>query len=174
MKASLKRETNETTVKLSVDLDGSGRSEIDTGIHLLDEILCTIADASGFEIIAHAKGDLQTGDHHTSEDVAIAMGSVLSKLIKDGIGSSIVPAGECCALAAVRFGQAAYKGDFEFNAREMGGMALENFGHFCRSIAYNGRFTLFLSSKGADDRGKIIAMTTALGRALKRAAADGR
>lgn len=173
MKSTLKRETKETSIKISLDLEGSGSNEIDTGIELLDEILIALSEASGFDLSVKAKGDLLTGDHHTTEDVGITLGSVLGKLIEKGIGSSIVPSGECLAIAAVRFGEPGYSGDFEFQAQEMGGMALENFGHFARSVAYNGRFALHLSAKGGNDHQKIDAMTIALGRALRRAVIDG-
>lgn len=173
MKSSFKRDTKETKISVTLDLDGSGSSEVATGIELLDGILVALAEASGFDLTVKALGDLATGDHHTAEDVGIALGSVLSKLIKKGIGSFMVPSGECLALAAVRFGEPGYSGNFEFRSDEMGGMALENFGHFARSVAYNGRFTLHLNAKGGDDHQKIDSLTVALGRALRRAAADG-
>ncbi|VVB63552.1 Imidazoleglycerol-phosphate dehydratase [uncultured archaeon] len=173
MKSSFKRDTKETKISVTLDLDGSGSNEVATGIELLDEILVILAKASGFDLTVRALGDLATGDHHTTEDVGIALGSVLGKLIRSGIGSSLVPSGECLALAAVRFGEPGYSGDFEFCSDKMGGMVLENFGHFARSVAYNGRFTLHLSAKGCGDRQKIDALTVALGRALRRAAVDG-
>jgi imidazoleglycerol phosphate dehydratase HisB len=174
MKASLKRETKETSIMISMNLDGSGTSEVGTGIELLDHILSTLAEASTMDLIVRAKGDLGTGDHHTTEDVGIVLGSILAKLIASGIGSSTLPSGDCLAQAAVSFGEPGYVGDFELDAPEMGGMALENFGHFARTLAYNGRFTLRLSAKGGDDRRKIETMTAALGRALKKAALDGK
>ena len=173
MKSSFKRDTKETKISVTLDLDGSGSNEVATGIELLDEILVILAEASGFDLTVKAKGDLATGDHHTAEDVGIALGSVLGKLIQKGIGSSLVPSGECLAMAAVRFGEPGYSGDFEFHSHEMGGMALENFSHFARTVAYNGRFTLHLSAKGGGDHQKIDALTVALGRALRWAAIDG-
>ena len=173
MKSSFKRETKETKISVTLDIDGSGSNEVATGIELLDEILAKLAKASWFDLTLKAKGDLATGDHHTTEDVGIALGSVLSKLIRSGIGSSLVPSGKCLALVAVRFGEPGYSGDFEFRSDKMGGMGLENFSHFARSVAYNGRFTLYLSAKGGDDHQKVEAMTVALGRALRRAAVDG-
>lgn len=173
MKSTLKRETKETSIKISLDLDGSGSNEVETGIELLDEILIAICEAAGFDLSVKAKGDLLTGDHHTTEDVGITLGGVLGKLIQNGVGSSLVPSGECLAMAAVRFGEPGYSGDFEFQSHEMGGMALENFTHFARAVAYNGHFALHLSAKGGNDHQKIDALTVALGRALIRAAQDG-
>lgn len=172
MKSTIKRETKETSVKVSLETAGSGLKEADTGIPLLNEILVALSEASGFDLIVKAKGDLETGDHHTTEDVGITLGIVLGKLIQKGIGSFMVPSGECLAIAAVRFGEPGYFGDFEFQGHEMDGMALENFGHFARSIAYNGRFTLHLSAKGGNDHQKVEAMMIALGRALRKAVTD--
>jgi imidazoleglycerol-phosphate dehydratase len=172
MKTSWKRETKETGVEVTLDLEGHGIHEVSTGIELLDFILSDFASAGIFDLEVKAKGDLETGDHHTTEDVGITLGIVLSRLIAKGMGSSIVPAGECLATAAVRFGEAGYRGDFDFRAGEMGGMNLENFGHFLRALAYNGGFTLHMRAEGDDDRRKIEAMMTALGGAIRRAARD--
>jgi imidazoleglycerol phosphate dehydratase HisB len=174
MKASLKRETKETIITISLNSDGSGDCQANTGIELLDHILSTLAKASGIDLSVKAKGDWPTGDHHTTEDVGIVLGNVLAKLITEGTGSAIVPSGNCLALAAVSFGEPGYRGDFQLDAAVMGGMALENFNHFARAVAYNGRFTLHLRADGGDDRRKIEAMTAAFGRALRGASLDGR
>ena len=174
MLSSLKRETGETSITVKLDLTGTGAVQADTGVQLLDEILRTLGEASGFDLVVLAKGDLRTGDHHTTEDVGITLGSVLARLIRTGIGSCAVAMGECLAHAAISFGEPGYFGDFSLGAREVDGMALENFGHFARSAAYNGRFTLHLNAKGGNDYQKVIAMMTAMGRALKRAAQDGK
>ena len=83
MKSSFKRDTKETKISVTLDIDGSGSNEVATGIELLDEILVVLAKASGFDLTVKAKGDLATGDHHTAEDVGIALGSVLGKLIQE-------------------------------------------------------------------------------------------
>jgi imidazoleglycerol phosphate dehydratase HisB len=172
MKASWKRETKETSVEVTLNLDGSGVREVDTGIELLDFMLSDFAAAGIFDLEVRAKGDLETGDHHTTEDVGITLGAVLAKLITEGTGSSIVPAGTCLALVAVRFGEPGYRGDFDFKAQEIGGISMENFGHFLRAVAYNGGFTMHMKAEGDDDRRKIEAMMMALGRAIRRAARD--
>lgn len=155
-----------------MDIEGSDVRDIETGIELLDEILFDFAAAGGLDLIVKAKGDLETGDHHTTEDVGITLGDVLARTAVKGMGSSIVPAGGCLALAAVRFGEPGYRGEFDFRAEELGGMSLENFGHFLRAMAYNGRFTLYMKAEGSSDRHKIEAMMTALGRAMRRASLE--
>jgi imidazoleglycerol-phosphate dehydratase len=73
------------------------------------------------------------------------------------------------AIAAVRFGEPGYRGEFDLQSGNLAGMSLENFGHFLRALAYNGGFTLVIRAEGGDDRGKIEAMSLALGRAIKKA-----
>lgn len=174
MRASFRRDTAETEVEVSIDLEGSGSSDVETGVGLLDEALRLLARGSGFDLRVRARGDLPTGDHHTVEDVGIALGQALAQVAVEGIGSSSVPSGEALAFAAVRFGAAGYRGEFEFTQRTLGGMDLENLGHFMRTLAYNGRMTLHLSASGGDDWQKVEALATALGRGLRRAVGDGR
>jgi imidazoleglycerol phosphate dehydratase HisB len=173
MSASIKRETKETCIEVYLHIGGQGKIEIDTGIELLDEILSAIGRGCGFDLTVTARGDLETGDHHTTEDAAIALGSALAQEIKSGTASSTVPSGQSLAVAAVRFGEPGYQGRFQLSVRTLAGMDLENFGHFLRALAYNGRFNLAVSAEGGDDKSKIDAVSTALGRALKRAARDG-
>ncbi|MDD4161699.1 MAG: imidazoleglycerol-phosphate dehydratase [Methanothrix sp.] len=172
MSASRKRKTKETSIEVFLDTEGSGAIQIDTGIQLMDEILSAIARGARFDLTVKARGDLETGDHHTTEDTAITLGSVLAQEIKRGIGSSMVPSGLALATAVVRFGEPGYRGNFALQSQALGGMGLENFSHFLRALAYNGRFNLFISAEGGDDRSKIEAMSTALGRAIKKAARD--
>jgi len=172
MAASRKRETRETSIEVSLEIEGAGIIQIDTGIEFLDEILSAMARGAGVDLTVTARGDLETGDHHTTEDTAITLGSTLAQEIKSGIGSSMVPCGQALAIAAVHFGEPGYRGDFALQSQDLGSMCLENFSHFLRALAYNGRFNLFISAEGGDDRSKIEAMSTALGRAIKKAARD--
>ena len=173
MKGSLARETKETRIEVSLSTSGSSIRDVSTGIKLLDDMLRTFAEAANFDLSVKAAGDLETGDHHTTEDIGITMGSVLAKLANNGIGSAIVPKGECLVVAAIRLGEPGYKGDFKFKSLELDGMSLENIEHFLRAFAYNGRFTLHIKAEGEDDRSKIEAISAAVGRALKNAIEDG-
>jgi imidazoleglycerol-phosphate dehydratase len=172
MSASTTRETKETRIEVHLHIRGEGKIDIDTGIELLDEILSAIGREGGFDLTLTAKGDLETGDHHTTEDTAITLGGALAQEIKSGTASSMVPSGQSLAAAAVRFGEPGYQGRFHLSPRNLAGMDLENFGHFLRALAYNGRFNLAISAEGGDDRSKICAMSTALGRAIKKASRD--
>lgn len=172
MPSSRTRETKETRIEAALDIEGQGKIQAETGIELLDEILSAIGKGGRFDLKVKARGDLETGDHHTTEDVAITLGSLLSEEITCGIGSSIVPSGQSLAIVAVRFGEPGYQSDFILGARSLAGMDLENFSHMLRALAYNGRFNLAISATGGDDRNKIEAISTALGRAIKKAAKD--
>ena len=170
MSASRRRETKETCIEVRLEVEGQGRVQADTGVPLLNEILSFLARGGELDLEVKARGDLETGDHHTVEDTAITLGSLLSQEIKKGIGSSSVPAGSSLARAAVRFGQAGYQGSFHLEKQMLEGMSLDNFSHFLRALAYNGGFNLFISAEGGDDRSRIEAMSLALGRAIKKAA----
>ena len=172
MSASKKRQTKETRIEVFLDTEGAGIIKVDTGIQLLDEILSAMASGAGFDLTVKARGDLETGDHHTTEDTAITLGSTLAQEIKSGIGSSMVPSGQALATAAVRFGEPGYQANFALQSHTLGGMCLENFSHILRALAYNGKFTLAIRAEGGDDMSKIEAMSTALGRAIKKAARD--
>jgi imidazoleglycerol-phosphate dehydratase len=169
MLASRKRETRETSIDVVLETDGVGTVDIDTGIELLDEILRAMGRGALFDLTVKVRGDLETGDHHTAEDIGIALGEALGQVIKSGIGSSIVPSGQAMAIAAVRFGEPGYRGDFDLTSGSLAGMSLENFGHFLRALAYNGGFTLIVRAEGGDDRSRIEAISLALGRAIKKA-----
>ena len=169
MLASRKRETRETCIEVILETEGSGVIEVDTGIEFMDEILRALGRGALFDLTVKARGDPETGDHHTIEDTGIALGGALAQVLKSGIGSSIVPSGQAMATAAVRFGEPGYRGDFDLQSGNIAGMSLENFGHFLRALAYNGGFSLIIRAEGGDDRGKIEAMSLALGRAIKKA-----
>ena len=169
MLASRKRETRETSIDVILETDGAGTVDVDTGIELLDEILLALGRGALFDLTVKARGDLETGDHHTTEDIGIVLGEALAQVIKSGIGSSIVPSGQAMATVAVRFGEPGYRGDFDLQSGNLAGMSLENFGHFLRALAYNGGFTLIVRAEGGDDRSRIEAMSLALGRAIKKA-----
>jgi len=172
MLSSYKRETRETSIEIALETEGTGTARIETGIVLLDEILSAMARASRFDLTVKARGDLQTGDHHTVEDTGIALGSAIGEVIKSGMGSASVPLGQSLAMAAIRFGEPGYRGEFDLQAGTLGGVSLQNIGHFFRSLAYNGRFTLFICAEGGSESSKVEAMSLALGRALRIASLD--
>lgn len=167
-----RRETKETCIDVALETEGSGRIDIRTGIELLDMILTNMGKGASFDLKIRARGDFQTGDHHTIEDTGITLGRAIAQAIKSGIGSSTVPSGQSLAAAAVRFGEPGYRGEFSLESESFGGMTLENLSHFLRALAYSGGFTLIVRADGGDDSSKIEGMSIALGRAIKRALKD--
>ncbi len=163
------RETLETRVDISLETKGCGITEIETGVKLLNEVLSCIAAGSRFDLKIKAKGDLDTGDHHTTEDVGITLGLSLRSIARSASGSAIVPSGECLAIVAVRFGKPSYRGSFEFQSSFLNGMDLENFSHFLRAVAFNGEFSLHIRADGGDDLNRLDAISTAFGMALREA-----
>ncbi len=172
MQQTIKRETRETSIEAFLKINGMGAVQADTGIALLDEMLSALGNAAGFDLTVKARGDLLTGDHHTVEDTAITLGLALAAQMKSGMASCTVPSGQAVATAAVRFGETGYRGCFQLSRRDIGGMNLENFAHFLRTLACNGNFNLFISAQGGDDMSRIEAISTALGRSIKMAARD--
>ncbi|HNX38937.1 MAG TPA: imidazoleglycerol-phosphate dehydratase [Methanothrix sp.] len=173
MRQSIKRETKETAIEVLLEINGQGAVQADTGIVLLDEVLFALGRAAGFDLTVRARGDLQTGDHHTTEDVAIVLGLAIAGQINSGMASCMVPSGQAVATAAVRFGPPGYQAAICLSSERLGGMDVENFPHFLRALAYNGGFNLFVSAQGGDDRCRIEAVSLAIGRAIKLAARDG-
>ena len=175
-KASLKRETGETQVSVSVDLDGTGSYDVQTGSGMLDHLLEQMSRHSLIDITVKAKGDLSPGLHHLVEDVAIALGRALRQALGDGrgirrMGHALVPMDEALALAAVDLVERGHASLKLFWAQEMiGDMPCELVRHFLESFAGEGRLTLHARMlDGLDSHHQAEALFKALGRALRQA-----
>jgi imidazoleglycerol-phosphate dehydratase len=149
-KASLERKTRETDIRLRLDLDGSGRSRIATGIGFLDHMLTALATHARFDLEVRARGDLQVDAHHTVEDVGIVLGdAVLSALgDKHGIvrfGHAYVPLDEALARCVIDLsGRPFLHFDVTFKARQVGTMPTELFEDFFWALADHGRMNIHL------------------------------
>ena len=174
-KSSIRRETKETKISVSINLDGKGTAKISTGIPFFNHMLESMAVHGNFDIQVNAKGDLRTGDHHTVEDVGITLGQALSKALTDkkGIarfGDARVPMDESLATVALDLSGRSYvvfNGRFE--EKKIGGMSTKNVKHFLESFAKNAGINLNVKMEGDDDHHKIEAVFKALGVALKHA-----
>ncbi len=173
---SLSRTTSETDIALTLDLDGSGRSEIDTGIGFLDHMLTALARHGLFDLVVRAKGDLHIDFHHTTEDVGIVLGQALLQALGDkrGIrrfGHAIVPMDEALAEAAVDLsGRAFLAWDVAFARDKVGTMDTELFEEFFRALAFNGLFTLHVIRKAGSNAHHVAeASFKAVARALRMA-----
>ena len=174
--ASIKRETNETSIELEINLDGKGHSEINTGIGFFDHMLTLFAFHSKADLKVIAKGDLNVCDHHTIEDVGITLGQAFKEAIgdKNGInryGTFYVPMDETLALVSLDISNRPFVVfDCNFKREMVGEMATEMVIEFFRAFAFNAGITLHLKVLyGENDHHKIEALFKAFGRALKEA-----
>lgn len=174
--ASIERETKETKISLTIRLDGSGQSDIQTGIGFFDHMLTHIAKHGLFDLRVVAKGDLEVDAHHTVEDVGICLGKALLDAVgkPEGLtrfGHAVVPMDEALAEAAVDFSGRPYLVfDAGFAAERAGAFDTELTEEFFRAVSVNARITLHLVLRyGKNAHHGIEALFKAFGRALDRA-----
>ncbi len=172
----LERETKETRVECELNLDGEGKSAVDTGIGFFNHMLELLAFHSGMNLYIYANGDLDVDDHHTIEDCGILIGQALRKALgsRAGIaryGSFTLPMDE--VLASVNLdisGRPYLVFNCEFQRDQIGMMATEMVEEFMRAFAVNAGITLHVNVHyGKNDHHKAEAIFKALGRALKEA-----
>jgi len=151
--ATITRKTSETVISLSLDLDGAGESEIDTGIGFLDHMLTAFARHGLFDLTIRAEGDLHIDYHHTTEDVGIVLGAAFARALGDkrGIrrfGHAVIPMDETLAEAAVDIsGRPFLAWDVTFERDKIGDMDTELFEEFFRALAFNAMVTLHVTRK---------------------------
>jgi len=167
------RTTGETDITITLDVDGTGQANINTGVGFFDHMLYALARHARFDLTIRAKGDLRIDEHHTIEDVGIVLGRALAESLGDrkGItrmGHAIVPMDESLALAAVDLGGRGYfLFDGNFDADRVGQMATSLIPHFLESLAHEGRLNLHVRLlAGSDDHHRAEAIFKALARAL--------
>ena len=172
--AKIERITNETKVKLELNLDGSGKTEIKTGIGFLDHMLNLWAFHGLFDLKIKCSGDLEIDAHHTTEDIAIVLGSALAKAVgeKKGIsryGHAYVPMDEALIRAALDLsGRSEFVFSGEFSQQTIGQLDTQMITHFFRSLAMSSGMTLHMVILyGINDHHKCEGLFKALGRALR-------
>jgi imidazoleglycerol-phosphate dehydratase len=170
--AAVTRETAETDIEVTLDIDGDGDSTIDTGIGFFDHMLDSFATHGLFDLTVQCDGDLDIDDHHTIEDVAITLGDAFEEALgeKRGIvrfADRKVPLDEAVAGVVVDIsGRPYYEFDGEFSQAEVGGMTSDMAAHFGRSLAMNAGLTLHCSVEGENAHHEIEALFKGLARAL--------
>ncbi len=172
--AKIERITNETKIKLELNLDGSGKTEIKTGIGFLDHMLNLWAFHGLFDLKIKCSGDLVIDAHHTTEDIAIVLGSALAKAVgeKKGIsryGHAYVPMDEALIRAALDLsGRSEFVFLGEFSQQTIGQLDTQMITHFFRSLAMSSGMTLHMVILyGINDHHKCEGLFKALGRALR-------
>ncbi len=176
--ATVERSTKETQVSVTLNLDGTGRSDVLTGVPMLDHMLSHVAVHGLFDLEVRAKGDLQVDAHHTVEDVAIVLGGALDRALGDrrGIvrmGHAYVPMDEALALVAVDLSGRSYSVTAaDFKVPMIGALPSSLVLHFLETLATQARMNLHAQVLyGRDDHHKAEALFKALGRALGAAVA---
>jgi imidazoleglycerol-phosphate dehydratase len=176
--AQVNRETAETSVSVNLNVDGSGKPAIDTGVPFLDHMLDLFAKHSGLDLSINARGDLQVDAHHTVEDVGICLGQALKAALGDkrGIeryGHVLLPMDEALVAVALDFsGRGHLAFDVPLLAGKVGDFDTELMEEFLRAFAVNGAMTLHVRLMAGKNTHHIIeAVFKGLGRALRSAAA---
>lgn len=172
--ATITRKTNETDISITVTLDGTGKSNINTGLAFFDHMLDQIARHGQMDLEIQVKGDLNVDEHHTIEDTAIALGEVFAKALGNKLGIErygfCLPMDDCLAQVAIDFGGRnwlVWEADFK---REMiGQMPTEMFFHFFKSFTDGAKANLNIKAEGRNEHHKIEAVFKAFAKAIKAA-----
>ena len=174
--ATIERNTNETKITLSLNVDGTGKADVATGIGFLDHMLVLLAGHGLFDLTVHADGDLHIDDHHTAEDVFICLGKALDEALGDRRGivrtaHSYVPMDEALARVVVDLGgRAASVFEADFVTPRVGTLGTDLIFHLFETLAINGRLNLHAHILyGRNDHHKVESLFKALARALDNA-----
>lgn len=176
-KAAVTRKTSETEITITVDLDGTGKSDISTGLDFFDHMLEQLSRHGMMDLSIQAKGDLNIDEHHTIEDVAITLGETMLMAMgsKKGIEryGFTLPMDDCLAQVAVDFGGRAWLvWDTEFKREKIGEMPTEMFIHFFKSFSDSAKCNLNIRAEGKNEHHKIEAIFKAFAKAIKVAVAQ--
>ena len=173
---TLERSTEETSIQLTLDLDGSGRAAVSTGLGFLDHMLTALARHSRIDLELRCTGDLEVDDHHTAEDCALALGTALDQALGErrGIarfGSALAPLDEALARVVIDLsGRPFAHVDLGLERPMLGQIATENLTHVLISLALSARATLHVDViRGDNDHHKAEAAFKALALALRQA-----
>jgi len=174
--ATINRKTKETDIALTLNLDGSGQSQIQTGVGFFDHMLTAFSFHSGIDLEVACKGDLWVDDHHTVEDVGLALAAGILEALGDKLGinrygHSYVPMDETLARAVIDFsGRPAFVYHVKLERDKVGDMDTQNVQEFFKSISNEAKMNLHLAVLyGDNDHHKVEALFKAFGRAVKEA-----
>jgi imidazoleglycerol-phosphate dehydratase/histidinol-phosphatase len=172
--ATVRRTTRETDVSVCLNLDGSGQTDIATGLGFFDHMLDQIGKHSGMDLTVRVKGDLHVDEHHTIEDTAIALGEALARALGDKRGTErygfCLPMDDCLCRVALDFGGRAWLVyDVEFRREKIGDVPTEMFLHFFKSLSDAARMNLNIRAEGDNEHHKAEGIFKALAKAIRMA-----
>jgi imidazoleglycerol-phosphate dehydratase / histidinol-phosphatase len=172
--SEVNRKTNETEIKIDLNLDGSGKSKIETGLAFFDHMLDQLARHGGFDIAVQVKGDLHVDEHHTIEDTALALGEAFTKALGDKRGimryGFLLPMDDCLAQVAIDFGGRPWLvWEADFKREKIGEMPTEMFMHFFKSFSDTAKCNLNIKADGTNEHHKIESIFKAFAKAVKMA-----
>ena len=172
--SEIHRKTNETDISIKLNLDGSGKSKIDTGIAFFDHMLDQLARHGQMDLEITVKGDLEVDEHHTIEDTAITLGEAFSQALGDKLGMErygfCLPMDDCLAQVAIDFGGRNWLvWDADFKREMIGKMPSEMFQHFFKSFTDGAKANLNIKADGTNEHHKIEAIFKAFAKAIKMA-----
>lgn len=176
--AEVIRQTRETDVQVRLNLDGTGRTEISTGIGFFDHMLTALGVHAGFDLMVKVKGDLEVDCHHTIEDSGIVLGQALLKALGEmpvtRYGSAFIPMDEALGFVALDISKRPFLVfQCEFSSDRIGGMDTQMVEEFFRSLAFQAGITLHAKVEyGKNDHHKAEALFKALAHSLKTAVAS--
>jgi imidazoleglycerol-phosphate dehydratase len=177
--ASVTRATRETAIRMTIDLDGTGKTTVKTGVGFLDHLLDSLARHARFDLMLTCEGDLQVDDHHTAEDCGLALGEALDRALRErrGVnrfGWALAPLDEALARAVVDLSGRPFADiALELQREAVGALACENIPHVLRSLAMAARITLHVDVlKGENDHHRAEAAFKATALALRQAVAQ--
>ncbi|MCC7402679.1 MAG: bifunctional histidinol-phosphatase/imidazoleglycerol-phosphate dehydratase HisB [Chitinophagaceae bacterium] len=173
-KTHLERKTLETQIIIDINLDGSGKTEIKTGLKFFDHMLDQLGKHSGIDLKICVTGDLQVDEHHTIEDTAIALGETFAKALGNKIGIErygfVLPMDDSLAQVALDFGGRSWLvWDVDFKREKIGDMPTEMFYHFFKSFSDAAKCNLNIKVEGDNEHHKIESIFKAMARAIKMA-----
>ena len=172
--AEVRRTTKETDIHIKVNLDGTGKCDIATGLGFFDHMLEQIGKHGSIDLLVHTKGDLEVDEHHTIEDTAIALGECILTALGDKRGIErygyCLPMDDCLCSVALDFGGRPWLvWDATFTREKIGEMPTEMFLHFFKSLSDAAKMNLNIKAEGQNEHHKIEGIFKALARSLKMA-----
>lgn len=168
------RNTNETKISIDINLDGTGKTNISTGLAFFDHMLDQVGRHSGIDLAITTQGDTHIDEHHTIEDTGIALGEAIAKALGNKMGIAryafVLPMDDCLAQVAIDFGGRSWiVWDAAFKREKIGDMPTEMFYHFFKSFSDAAKLNLNIKAEGDNEHHKIEAIFKALAKTIKAA-----